>query len=261
MSTRTRRDAITQQVLDRARDYARNDRGWTLPGVGKRHLDRAWNELSPEEKAVERGLAPPPVSTPEGDASYLLRQFMAGGMSREAAEQRLKESHPNTYRIYSFSTQPTAREALHTEMQRLMQTYGVRASIAMTVARAMAPGLTEAVANLPDGGATAQVERERFAKLTSAHPARSYAGGPQAQNPWHVILNKLTREELLNLLVAEKLSTGDATEWLLATVMGKKPLGLSPQASQAWDQKLADEVKRLVDEAELIRLRQKGRTA
>lgn len=257
---------IQDAVCRRAEELARQH-GYSGPGrFSLRFYKMALQEVSPQDRLAERGMA----ASPPTDGEHLVAECRGVGMSDSeitAKLDKLAETNPKLYKSYTFPTASllaTAREALHTKMQRLMRTFGVRATIARAVVLSQDAALREAAADLPDGGATAQVERERFAKLTSAHPSKVYATN-QPSNPWHVVLPQLTRDELVRLVAKGVLTDSDITEWCVVNVMGgKKPIGLSPGLggeSQNWDDKLAAEVRKITDEAQLVKIREGGRSA
>lgn len=250
---------VRAYAVAQAKEHAR-ERGLSFAVA----LQNFW-DANPQLKQRAYALDARPAATPEEDGHYLVRRFTKAGMTQGEAEKELERTHPATFKAYTFSITPTAGETLADRMAEIVKTYRVRPHIAWIVALAEDPTLREAVAAIPAASlARTEAERRHFARLVNANPARSYATN-QPQNPWHRVLPKLTRDELVRLVAAGKLADGDIVEWVTATVMGgRKPVGLSPGLSgesQAWDDRLAAEVRSIADAAQLLKIREGGRSA
>ncbi len=156
------------------------------------------------------------------DGAYIVRMLVKQGRSRAAAEATLAKTHPQTFRAYTTTfTLPDAREVLAGKIRECVKTYGVRREIAAKVVVLQNSDLAKAL--LPDQGDTMQRESKKFAGLVGASSAKTYTPtGGGVQNPWHVVLAQLTREEVINLIAAEALSRSDAIEWVQATRPGIK---------------------------------------
>jgi len=262
----TTQQEVQARIYCRAHEIAVADK---YPGPGlftMTYLRAALAEASPEERELYAGLAPPPVATALNDAHYLLRTFTNAGMTAERATERLKATHPATFKRYEMSVRPDAGETLSARMQDLMrETPGLRASTARAYCLAADPELKAAVANVPpESLGHTEAERRNFARLVGASPSKVYATN-QPSNPWHVVLPQLNRDELVRLVSKGVLTDSDITEWCVVNVMGgRKPIGLSPGLageSQAWDDKLAAAVRAISDAAQLLKIREGGRSA
>jgi len=254
------------ELTKRAEELAAQDAAFRGPGrFTSRHYKMALREVSPEAREQERGLIPTAGQVALRDAKYLIEVFAGKGLTREQAEEKLKETHPRTYRVYAdhgglqeFTS--NAGVELVEKMQELGKQFpAMRQTVLRDYCLLADPALRERVARtVPDAARAARAEAQRYGKLTGGR-ARAY--GNQPSNQWHVLLAKLNQDEVVALVAANKLSADDAREWVERVLVGPKPLNLPVAASLDWDAKIGDAVRAITDAAELIRFRAEGRKA
>jgi len=257
----TTQQEVQARIYCRAHEIAVADK---YPGPGlftMTYLRAALAEASPEERDLYAGLVPPPVATALDDAHYLLKTFTNAGMTAERATERLKATHPATFKRYEMSVRPDAGETLSARMQNLMREIpGLRPTTARAYILAADPELKQALANVPpDTLAHTEAERRHFARLVNASPAKSYTAGPGPADAWHQILPKLDEAEVTILVARGKFDRGTVAEWVLA-VKGHKPTGLPVADSQQWDREVQDRVDAILANAHMLNVKERGKT-
>ncbi len=101
------------------------------------------------------------------DGDFLMKVFQAQGLPREAALDKLRESHPATYRAYAKTQMPHwTDDQARTQLARLAKAYASRhggsVSAAMTAILKTRPDLMDALR--PDRGAGRAKDARTFAR-------------------------------------------------------------------------------------------------